>query len=177
MKPTIKFKNQQGAALIVSLIILIAMTLLAVTSMRGTTTELAMAGNLRESSLAFQAAEAGLRVAESQVASSTSTRSIANQVNNLTIEPDYLNASSWSGASAVDTNLDLSSIGVTGRIQYIIKYVGKNSFDRLGLVNSRSNYNTIRQPPVHIYRVTARANGQTDSTFRTVQSHYGIKYQ
>ncbi|MCP4489103.1 MAG: hypothetical protein GY820_17590 [Gammaproteobacteria bacterium] len=174
MKPPNRFKRQQGAALIVSLIILIAMTLLGITSMRGTTTELAMAGNLRESSLAFQAAEAGLRSAEIIVADSISSSSIANQVDQDTAEPDYFDASSWTGAD--DADIDLSSVGVTSP-QYIIKYVGENSGDRLGLLNTGGGYNAAAEtPPVAIYRVTARASGLTRTTFRTVQSHYGKIY-
>ncbi|MDJ0882105.1 MAG: PilX N-terminal domain-containing pilus assembly protein, partial [Gammaproteobacteria bacterium] len=60
--------SQSGAALVVSLIILVAMTMLGITSMKGSVTELAMAGNLRESALTFQAAEAGLSTAEAILA-------------------------------------------------------------------------------------------------------------
>ncbi len=176
MKSSIRFNKQQGAALIVSLIILIAMTLLTVTSMRGTTTELAMAGNLRESSLAFQGAEAGLRFAESQVAISTSTTSITDQVGKSTADPDYLDDLSWAVVSAKTADIDLSSVGIA-KPQYIIKFVDENSSDRLGLLNTGGGYNAAaKTPPVAIYRITSRARGQTANTFRTVQSHYGIKY-
>ncbi len=175
MKSSIRLEKQQGAALIISLIILIAMTLLAVTSMKGTSTELAMAGNLRESGLAFQAAEAGLRSAEVIVASSTSNTSILNQVDGVTIDPDYLDASIWAGEN--EANIDLSSVGVTTRPQYIIKYVDENTYDRLKLMNIGSGYNAPpKGPTISIYRITARASGQTGNTFRTVQSHYGIEY-
>ncbi len=177
MKTSIKFKGQQGAALIVSLIILLAMTLLAVTSMRGTTTELAMAGNLRESSLAFQSAEAGLRYAEAQVALSTSTSSIDNLVGKFTADPDYLDADSWTKESAKAAEIDLESSVRVENPQYMIKFVAENSPDRLGLLNTGGGYNAAaKTPPVAIYRVTARSAGRTTTTFRTVQSHYGKKY-
>lgn len=57
--------RQQGAALIVSLILLLVMTLIGVASMRGTTLEERMAGNMRDRSIAFEAGEAGLRESES----------------------------------------------------------------------------------------------------------------
>ncbi len=174
MNPSIRFRKQHGAALIVSLVILIAMTLLAVTSMRSTTTELAMAGNLRESSLAFQAAEAGLRFAELQVENSTSANSIANQISQSAADPDYLDTSSWSGASE---SIDLSSVGVAAKPQYIIKYVTEKSNDRLKLINTGSGYGAPpKGPTASIYRVTARASGQIGNSFRTVQSHYGKKH-
>ena len=56
--------KQQGAALAVSLIILLLMTLIAVTGMQTTTLEEKMAGNSRDRNLAFQAAESALRQGE-----------------------------------------------------------------------------------------------------------------
>ena len=59
--------RQAGVTLVVSLVILVTMTLLGVTSIQSTRTEVAMAGNLREAGLTFNAAEAGLRFAETFV--------------------------------------------------------------------------------------------------------------
>jgi type IV pilus assembly protein PilX len=56
--------RQQGVTLVFSLVILVTLTLLGVSSIQSTRTELAMAGNQRESSLMFQAAEMGLVAAE-----------------------------------------------------------------------------------------------------------------
>jgi type IV pilus assembly protein PilX len=56
--------SQQGAALILSLILLLVLTLLGLSSMRTALLEERMAGNMRDLSLAFEAAEAGLREAE-----------------------------------------------------------------------------------------------------------------
>lgn len=58
-------KSQHGAVLIVSLLILMVLTLLGVTGMRNTMLEEKMAGNSRDIQLAFNAAEAALRQAES----------------------------------------------------------------------------------------------------------------
>jgi len=175
MKSSIMINNQRGAALIVSLVILLAMTLVAVTSMKGTSTELSMAGNLRESGLTFQATEAGLREAESIVANSTSSASIGSLVTEATADPDYLVASSWAAVSEAD--IDLSSVGVYSKPKYIIKFVDENSANPLDLVNIGSGYGgSPKGQVISIYRITARASGQTGSTFRTVQSHYGIEY-
>jgi type IV pilus assembly protein PilX len=56
--------KQQGLALIVSLIMLLIMTLLAVNSMQTTVLEEKMAGNYKNRNMAFQSAEAGLRAGE-----------------------------------------------------------------------------------------------------------------
>ena len=57
--------RQRGSTLIVALVFLLAMTLIGVTAMQGTTQQESMAGNLRQRNLAFQAAEAALRNGES----------------------------------------------------------------------------------------------------------------
>ncbi len=46
-------QKQQGVALVVSLIILVSLTMLGLTSIQRTTTDLAMAGNQRETALGF----------------------------------------------------------------------------------------------------------------------------
>jgi len=56
--------RQSGAALIVALIFLLLMTLLSTSSMRTSTMQERMAGNMRDWNLGFQGAEASLRAAE-----------------------------------------------------------------------------------------------------------------
>lgn len=59
-------KHQQGAALIVGLLLLVVITVLAVSGMNTATTELAMARNDQTYENAFQAAETGLETALAQ---------------------------------------------------------------------------------------------------------------
>jgi type IV pilus assembly protein PilX len=54
-------QRQRGAALVISLIILLVMTLIGISAMQTTTLEEKMAGNLRDRNLAFQAAESSLQ--------------------------------------------------------------------------------------------------------------------
>lgn len=56
--------RESGAALIVALIFLLLMTLLSTSSMRTSTMQERMAGNLRDWNVGFQGAEAALRTAE-----------------------------------------------------------------------------------------------------------------
>jgi type IV pilus assembly protein PilX len=55
--------DSRGAVLITGLLILAVMTVLGVSSMRGTVLEERMAGNLKEQTASFQAAEAGIQAA------------------------------------------------------------------------------------------------------------------
>lgn len=57
-------RQQQGAVLLVALVMLLLLTLIGVASMRGTSLQENMASNLRDSNTSFQAAEAGLRAGE-----------------------------------------------------------------------------------------------------------------
>lgn len=59
--------SARGAALIVALILLVIITILGVTSMRGTTLQERMSANMYDRSLAFQGDEAALRAIEAQV--------------------------------------------------------------------------------------------------------------
>lgn len=53
-------RGSQGAALVIGLMLLMVMTLLAISGMNTSTLELQMAGNLQYSEKAFQAAEVGI---------------------------------------------------------------------------------------------------------------------
>jgi type IV pilus assembly protein PilX len=64
-------KRQQGAALIVGLMLLVVITILAVSGMNTATTELALARNDQTYENAFQAAETGLETALAQGGFST----------------------------------------------------------------------------------------------------------
>lgn len=89
--------TQRGAVLIVTLVMLLILTLLALGSMRGTTLEERMAGNLRDESQAFQAAEMGQRVAEAWV-TNTSIAALQNMTapRSVTITPPQLQSTTYS---------------------------------------------------------------------------------
>lgn len=57
-------KREKGAALVVSLLFLLIMTIIGVAGMQATSLEEKMTGNMRDRSLAFQAAESALRSCE-----------------------------------------------------------------------------------------------------------------
>lgn len=70
MKPSIPSlrQGQRGITLVVVLLLLVIVTLLGLAAMRGTVMQERMSGNAAARSIAFQAAEALLREAESQAA-------------------------------------------------------------------------------------------------------------
>jgi type IV pilus assembly protein PilX len=78
MRKTMKYRSpdharqrQQGAALVIALLMLLVMTVLGIAAMQVTRMEERMAGNSRDVNLAFQGAEAGLRDSEERIRSWT----------------------------------------------------------------------------------------------------------
>jgi type IV pilus assembly protein PilX len=71
-------RRQRGAALVVGLVLLMVLTLLAISGMNTATVELQMAGNLQYAQNAFQAAETGIeRTIQATVPDTTVTANIA----------------------------------------------------------------------------------------------------
>ncbi len=85
--------TQRGSALVISLVFLVVMTLIAVGAMRDTTLQERMAGNLRDRSLAFQAAEAALREGENWLLSPAGRLTAGN------LAADLLDPAAWDGVS------------------------------------------------------------------------------
>ncbi len=82
--------HQRGAVLIVALIMLLLLTIIGISSMRGTTLQERMAGNLRDDSLAFQASEAAMRQGEAVVKAQT-----------ISYWQNYVTTPSWQNAATM----------------------------------------------------------------------------
>jgi type IV pilus assembly protein PilX len=177
-------QKQQGVALVISLIILISLTMLGLTSIQRTTTDLAMAGNQREVALMFQAAEVGLVSGENHAAGLTSNADVDDPAAGLHTVlandpaytgPDYFDKSRWENNSQIaknpqgnDTTLDAAE-----QPRYIIEYLGDRAQNALASVNI-GGYGTQQTGDiVSIYRTTARGTGLTGLSFRYVQSYFG----
>lgn len=111
--------RQRGAVLFISLIVLIVMTIAGLAAMQGVGLDERMAGNLRDRTLAFEAAEAALREAEdvldgagvgSAPAASAPTPSIADML----ARGDQIEA-------AGPTAVELLRVGVAELPRYLIE--------------------------------------------------------
>ena len=170
--------TQQGVALVVSLILLVSLTMLGLTSIQRTTSDLAMAGNQRETGLMFQAAEVGLVTAEDFVEASTTNVDFSNAAlglytvqedNTSYFSPDYFNATTWSSASQSAT----TSLSAYEQPRYMIEYLGNRSQNPLAGINV-GGYGTLQTGQiVSIYRSTSRGVGLTGNSFRYVQAYFG----
>lgn len=180
--------HQKGAALIVSLLILLVMTVLGVSAMSTSVLQERMANNHHQRQVAFQAAEAALRAAEGfLVTNITSVAALRTNFNNaapvaglyserspvtgdntrpLPAGVDLYDDTGWLAAgNAVEV---VTVNNVQQRPRYIVEYVG-----RVG--PAPTNYSSKKQDTRQYgFRVTAIGwgEGATPNTRYLVQSSY-----
>lgn len=174
-----KFSNQQqGVALVVSMIILISLTMLGLTAMQRTTVDLAMAGNQREIGLMFQSAEVGLVTAENFIEASNTNADFDDATLGLyTVpaddttyrSPDYFSATAWTTASQTAA----TSLDVYEQPRYMVEYLGDRAQNPLALIAIGGYGNQSTGEMVSIYRSTARGAGLTGNSYRYVRSYFG----
>ena len=169
-------QTQAGVTLVVSLIILVSLTLLGITSMLNSRTEISMAGNLRKAGIAFNAAEAGLRAGEKFVNSSTTTTIYVSPGTGLYAEtdtsPPYGVAATWNASQSATTSLP----DVAEQPKFIIHFLGDRSQNEVGSINLGGYGSAQPGLTVSNFKITARGVGQTINEVRFVQSHFGHEY-
>lgn len=163
-------KSQQGVALVISLVLLVLVTILALAGARTANLEEKMAANGYDRNLAFQAAEAALREAEISVAASRPTPASGSSCSNG-ICPQPVNGATprWEDQSFTGwTNATVSLGTLAGTTpQYFIEYLGSSFPCRDG-----------ESPPSLFckrYRITARSHPGTDRATVTLQSIYATE--
>ncbi len=175
--------RQNGVTLVVSLVMLVTLTMLGMSSIQRTTSELTMAGNQRESGLMFQAAEMGLVSAETYITTQTTNSVFSNaglglydyktNANNpLFTGPDYFDKSGWLAGSQLSTTFIKN---VMEQPRYMIEYLGDRYQNPLAAtLNVGGGYGQQETGEiVSIYRSTSRGTGITGNSFRYLQSYLG----
>jgi type IV pilus assembly protein PilX len=165
--------RQCGAVLIVSLVFMLILTIIAAASMQSSTLQERMAGNAKDTKLAFQAAEAGLRVAESVLSQinvgsfdggNGLYRLCTDPTNTATacVEPDWSNHSSagWQVLTAE-----------------VIPYAAQPPeyfIEELVSVASENEILDSDKPiaPLVFYRVTARGYGASNRSMVVLSTTY-----
>lgn len=140
-------RSQKGAALIIGLIILVVLTLIGVQAMRTSIVQERMAGNMRERHVAFQAAEAALRVGEANGPFSPGNAALADPA-------------AWDGSGSTGS-IPSFDAGVAGPPVY---QVGPPQYVRVGL--------TLPPKFRYLYPTTARGVGGQLTSVVVVQSIY-----
>jgi len=174
---TINTHGQSGSALIISLIILVAMTLIGITAMRTTVLEEKMAGNMRNKEIAFQAAEATLRAAERYIQNNViSTVAFDTDGSDGLYNHDDVRIwenISWTDADSLENSDFNSSYNVATPPRFVIQHLSttgdsdKVVLDNIGEGTGGGNVET--------FLITARGTGTTDNAVVYIQSTWGIR--
>ena len=168
---------QRGAALVVSLIILMIMTIIGVSSMQSTTLEERMAGNMRDQNLAFQSAEAALIEGETFLKNTLLivTDGTAG-LHARNAAPDVFESDTWSNnaksrvsaAASLSLNEEQNARWFIEKIGDVSKSTGKDlTFDAGG--------NKPKGGDITGYRVVATGKGASGAATSIVSSYYGKK--
>lgn len=158
-------RNERGAALIVALIFLLVLTLLGVGAMRTTNMQERMAGNLRDSNLAFQAAESALREGE-QFLQQATLPVFAGTSGLLQRDDDAGQASFWKTFNWAGNSIDGTAIsGVAAAPQFVIE-----ELPPVPAPGGSLRFGAL--PETAFYRVTARAVGGTTDAVSVLQITY-----
>lgn len=172
--------KQQGAVLIVSLVMLLIMTLIGLSSMQNTTLEEKMAGNYRDKNLSFQAAEMTLREGEGWLTDLTtepelSTDSCSSNCDVWDVDTllaalnssTYLDNTLWSDSRARTATITIPE--VVASPEYFLEFV-LDKRDRLNIGQQQDS--TVRV----YYGVVAQGVGGRASSRTVLQSIYTRRF-
>ncbi len=160
MKPLNCKASQRGAALVVSLILLLVVTLIGISGMQSTVLQEKMSGNFKDKNSAFQAAEAALREGEAQAET----------------------LSGHTGMTATCTNgLCYNSAGGTPLVTLETYLKSGNGIEADEVISGLKPVYLIdgvkSRPPGstgwrYMYRIIAASQGQTGSSISELRSTY-----
>ena len=173
--------RQRGAVLFVSLIMLLLLTLIGITSMQTTTFEERMVGNSRDRHLAFEAAEAGLRAAETYIDGHViAVGGFDNDGSDALYDDSFeeiWDLVDWEGSDGVNTNEALTHSGFNGNWintspKYVIQHYATVTSDE-DLLNLDNYGQGVGAGETEMFRITVRGTGGSDNAVVYIQSTYG----
>lgn len=168
--------RQQGVALITGLIFMVVLTLIAITAARMAGLEERMSGNMRDRSLAMQAAEMALRDAERDIrggAGTTRSPAISGLTNFVSACTNGLCYNGILGnANGVDWNVTPAWTTVSMTAAPSVAYGAFTGATAIAGLSARPRYiiEGIKKippgsgSPVYYYRITVRAQGANPNT-------------
>lgn len=172
MKKFSILKDQEGAVLVVGLILLLVITLIGMSGIRSATIETKMAGNQKNRHLAFESAESALREAESYVESITATGAFNGSNGLLGLfdnDVDYFADSTWNSNSVT------AKAGSVAYVESQPRYIIKQKVllqSNMGSLNV-GRYGAHNMMQVRVFQITSRGTGGNDSAKVILQTHYG----
>ncbi len=187
MKPAMKTLNtfnpdprfqQRGAVLAVSLMILLVMTMIGISGMRGTVQQERMASNTKDRNQAFQTAESAMRDAEVYIETIVTTGGFdgsAGLFSEAQAEPDLFASTTWTDNT---TSIDATNVpGSYSPPRYFIKQFSTIPGIQ-GAMNLSGYGDNKGIGDVTAFRITTRGIGASQdddgaSTEVVLRSYYG----
>lgn len=159
--------RQQGATLIVSLILLLVIAIISIAGIRSVILEERMVGNQRDAQMAFQAAEAALTDAEMQVSDFVATplTSTHGWLYERTDTQPLWQSVDWQDATAVGQYSGASLGMLSSQPNYVVELlmpVSANDSLEVGAVDDSQQ----------LYRITSQGTGQSPNAVVILQSIY-----
>lgn len=169
--------RQRGVTLIVGLMIVLLMGVLSLAAIRGSGLQESMAGNMRDKSLSFQAAESALREGESVILKKGALPAF-DDTNGRHSErapaasPIYFTDTNWLDATLVKkTALNLAGTGgLYAEPAYILEELKADLGKEAVALGNGNDADSLYLETVP-YRVTVRGVGITSDSVVKLQSH------
>lgn len=170
--------HQRGAVLIVGLVMVLLITIVGLSAIRGTGLQESMAGNMRDRNLAFQAAESALRMGESFVSINVKTLPAFDCTNGLCRDQEIVPSNSvryWKEEEwediAVGVVLELA--GVADEPRVIVEELDSDMGSCAANEGSGVGVGSLTMVGDCIpYRISALGYGADQNTQVIVQSAY-----
>lgn len=180
-KTTLQGHRQTGAALVIGLILLLIMTLLGVTAMRGTTLQERMSGALSDQNLSFQAAETALRKGEAEL----DTITVPDFTKNGWYDngdgktrpdwPDKASDTAETGAGVIAYSApdgeSVSDLGWGKAPEFYIERMPPVVITAAAGVSKAIGDGTVKEE-YELYRIVARGFGRNENTVSVIESIY-----
>ncbi len=184
----LKDMKQSGAVLIVSLMLLLVMTIIGVTAMQTTVMQQRMAGNSKDLTLAFQAAEAATRVGESWLSGLTAVPDTAEcpgincvvwdaygaatALYDTSGATKYTEGSIWDDPAIARSSALADMEGVPVAPDFVVEFIDLiRDSQNMGQQQDLSS-SSFR----NIYAVTARGTGGNASARAFVQTNFARRF-
>lgn len=170
--------HQEGAVLLIGLIMLLLMSIIGLAAVRGTNLQELMAGNARDKQIAFQAAETALRKAELVVDGQNPPNigtdiGMINQAATGASSEYWRNGFAWDPVSGVQKTVEVNDAleFVQAKPRYVVEKLNVTyipgsdgrAADWLGV---------LAAPEISVYRVTSKGVGLTEKSIVYLQSVY-----
>lgn len=172
------FSKEKGFALVVSLILLFALSILVLSGSQSTLLQEKMTAAVRDSHVSLEVAESGVvdaevvieALADTSSFNSTGTGGKYSQDNG---PEDYFDEAVWTDSTTAEATTSISDITA----QYYIEYMGQLVLEADDSDITVSGYGeSSESSDTHVFKIVSRSMGTDGNTERIIVSYYGKEF-